>query len=63
MVGSTINLINKTHQSCEKEKYTFIIFREYTIILKHQRWSGLDFELPICETMRAMKIMWWIEVI
>ena len=32
MVGPTINLISKTHHSCERRKYAFMILREYTII-------------------------------
>ena len=32
MVGPTMNLISRTHHSCKRREYTFIVFREYTII-------------------------------
>ena len=32
MMDPTMNLIRKTHHSCERRKYAFMILREYTII-------------------------------
>ena len=32
MVGPTMNLISRTHHSCERREYAFMVLREYLII-------------------------------
>ena len=32
MVGPTMNLISRTHHSCERREHAFMVLREYTII-------------------------------
>ena len=36
MVDSTMNLISRTHHSCEMREYVFMVFREYIIIITYQ---------------------------
>ena len=47
MVGPTMNLISRTHHSCEREEHAFMVLREYTIISPHinriiwLRWGNI----------------------
>ena len=45
MVGHTINLISRTHRSCEKNEYTFIVFREYTRIFSFSKLNMCDLKV------------------
>ena len=44
MVGAIMYLISGTHHSCEKRKYAFMVFREYTIIFLKKGEKKLEKE-------------------
>ena len=42
MVDPIINLISKTHHSCERREHAFIVLREYTIISRRKDFHKLS---------------------
>ena len=40
-MGPTLNLINETHNFCERRKYTFNVLLEYNIITHEEECVGI----------------------